>query len=77
MNFSHQFNRRASIDTGSCSNALPETLSNDRYLPDPKFSTLDKLPFSSVRMASGQLAAIEKQAKLYFTSNPIISKIVF
>ena len=67
--FSNQIKRRALIDTGSCANALPESLFNDLNLTNPKSLILEK-PFNSVKMASGQLVPIDKQAKTAFQIGP-------
>ena len=70
LKISCQIKRRALIDTGSCANALPESLFNDLNLTNPKSSTLEKLFFNSVRMASGQRDAVNKQAKFPFQIGP-------
>ena len=54
LKFSNQIKRRALIDTGSCANALPESLFNDLNLTNPKSLTSEKPFLNSVRMASGQ-----------------------
>ena len=64
MKFSNQIKRRALIDTGSCANALPESLFNDLNLTNPKSLTSEKPVFNSVRMASGQRVPVDKQAKI-------------
>ena len=66
LKFSSQLKRRTLIDTGSCANALPESLFNDINLTNPKPLTLEKLFFNSVRMASGQRVPVDKQAKISF-----------
>ena len=53
LRFSNQNRRRALIDTGSCANALPESLFNDFNLTNTKSFTLEKPFFISLRMASG------------------------
>ena len=70
LKFSNQNKRRASIDTGSCANALPESLFNDLNLTSPKSLTLEKLFFNSVRMASGRRVPVDKQAKISFQIGP-------
>ena len=66
LNFSNQIKRRALIDTGSCANALPESLLNDLNLTIPKSLTSEKPFLNSVRMASGQRFPVDKQAKIWF-----------
>ena len=61
---SSQVKRRTLIDTGSCANALMESLFNDLNLTDPKPLTLEKPFFNSVRMASVQRVPVDKQAKI-------------
>ena len=70
LKFSSQTKRRALIDTGSCANALPESLFNDINLTNPKSLTLEKPFFNSVRMASGQRVPVDKQAKISFQIGP-------
>ena len=70
MKFSNQIKRRALNDTGSCANALPESLFNDLNVINPKSSTLEKPFFFSVRMASGQRVPADKKAKLSFQIGP-------
>ena len=67
---SSQIKRRAVIDTGSCANALPESLFNDLNLTNPKCLTLEKPLFNSVTMASGQRVPVDKQAKIKFQIGP-------
>ena len=69
LKFSNQIKRRASIDTGSCANALPESLFHDLQMSNPSILTLEKL-FHSVRMASGQRIPITKQANIAFQIGP-------
>ena len=66
LKFSTQIKRRALIDTGSCANALPESLFIDINLTKPKSLPLEKPFFNSVRMASGQRVPVDKQAKISF-----------
>ena len=66
LKFSNQNKRRALIDTGSCANALPESLINDLKLTNPKSLPLQKLFFTSVTRASGQRFPVDKQAKTSF-----------
>ena len=66
LKLSNQIKRRALIDTGSCANALPETLFNDLNLTNPKSLTSEKPFFNTVRMASGQRVPVDKQAKTLF-----------
>ena len=70
LKFSTQIKRRALIDTGSCTNALPESLFNDLNLTNPKSLTLEKPFFNSVRVASGQRVPVNKQAKISFQIGP-------
>ena len=70
LKFSIQNKRQALIDTGSCANALPESLFNDLNLTNSKFLTLEKPVFNSVRMASGQKIPMDKQAKITFRIRP-------
>ena len=70
LKFSSHIKRRALIDTGSCANALLESLFNDLNLTNPKSLTLEKPFFSSVRMASGQRVPVDKQAKISFQIGP-------
>ena len=70
MKFSSQIKRRALIDTGSCANALPESLFSDLNLINPKSLTLEKPLFNSVRMASGQRFPVDEQAKITFQIGP-------
>ena len=77
LKFSTQIKRRALIDTGSCANALPESLFIDLNLTNPKSLTLGKPFFNSVRMASGQRVPVDKQKKYQFRSDLTVSKIVF
>ena len=70
LEFSSQIKRRALIDTGSCANALPESLFNDINLTNPKSLTLEKPFFNSVRMACGQRVPVDKQAKISFQIGP-------
>ena len=67
---SSQIKRRALIDTGSCANALPESLFNDINLTNRKSLTLEKHLFNSVRMASGRRVPVDKQAKISFQIGP-------
>ena len=67
---SSQVKRRALIDTGSCANALLESLFNDLNLTDPKSLTSEKPFFNSVRMASVQRVPVDKQAKITFQIGP-------
>ena len=78
LKFSSQIKRRALIDTGSCANALPESLFNAFNLTNPKSLTLEKPFINSVRMASGQTVPVNQQAKISFPRLDLtISKIVF
>ena len=77
LNFSSQLKRRALFDTGSCANALPESLFSHLNLTNPKSSTLEKPFFNSVGMASGQNVPVDKQAKFLFRSDFTNFKIVF
>ena len=70
LKFSSQIKQRALFDTGSCANALPESLFNDINLTNPKSLTLEKPFFNSVRMASGQRVLVDKQAKISFQIGP-------
>ena len=70
LKFSSQIKRRALIDTGSCANALPESLFNAINLTNPKSLTLEKPFIDSVRMASGQRAPVDKQGKISFQIGP-------
>ena len=70
LKFSSQIKRRALIDTGSCANALPESLFNDINLTNSKSSTLEKPFLNSVRMASGQRVPVDNQAKISFQIGP-------
>ena len=70
LKFSSQIKRRALIDTGSCANALPESLFNDLNLTNPKSLTLEKPFFNSVRMVSGQRVPVDKQPKISFQIGP-------
>ena len=70
LNFSSQIKRRALIDTGSCANALPESLFKDINLTNPKSLTSERPLFSSVRMASDQRVPVDKQAKFSFQIGP-------
>ena len=45
LKFSTQIKKRALIDTGSCANALPESLFNDLNLTNPISLTLEKQTF--------------------------------
>ena len=74
LKVSSQIKRRASIDTGSCANALPESLFNDLNLTNPKSLTLEKPFFNSVRMASGQRVPVAKQAKISIQIGPHFSQ---
>ena len=70
LKFSSQIKRRALIDTGSCANALPESLFNDINLKNTKSLTLERPFFNSVRMASGQNVPVDKQAEITFQIGP-------
>ena len=70
LKFSSQIKGRALIDTGSCANALAESLFNDLHLTNPKSLTLGKPFFNSVKMASGQRVPVNKQAKSSFQIGP-------
>ena len=70
LKFSNQIKRRALLDTGSCANALPESLFNDLNLTNPKSLTSEKPFFNSVRMASGERVPVDKQAKISFQIGP-------
>ena len=74
LNFYGQNERRALIDTGSCANALPESLFNDSNLTNPKSVTLEKPFFNSVRMASGQRIPVDKQAKFFSDCNSFFAR---
>ena len=54
------------MDTGFCANALSESLFNDLNLNHPKSLTLEKTPFNSIRMASGQRVPIITPAEMSF-----------
>ena len=77
LKFSSQIKRRALIDTGSCANALPESLFNDINLTNPISLTLEKSFFNSVRMASGQEFRWINKQKYHFRSDLTVSDIVF
>ena len=64
--FPNQIKRRALIDTGSCANAVPDSLFNDLDVTNPKSLILEKPFFTSVRMASGHRRPVDKQAKISF-----------
>ena len=70
LKFSSQNKRRAVIHTGSCANALPESLFKDINLTNLRSLTLEKLFFNSVRKASGQRVPVDKQAKFSFRIGP-------
>lgn len=70
LKFSPQLKRRALIDTGSCANALPESLFKEIQQFNPNNLKLEKPSFSSVRMASGQRVSIDKQAQISFQIGP-------
>ena len=70
LKFSSQIRRRALINTGSCANALPESLFIDLNLNNPKSLILEKPFFNSVRMAAGQRVPVDKQAKVSFHIGP-------
>ena len=61
---------RAPIDTGSCANALPDSLFIDLNLSNPKLITLKKPTFNSVRMACAQKVPIDRQANILFQIGP-------
>ena len=56
--YSCQIKRRVLIDTGSCVNALPESLFNYLELNNSKLITSEKLSCNSVRIASGRRVPI-------------------
>ena len=66
--FSSITKRRALIDTGSCANALPQSLFDDLEKQNPNGITLETPSFTSVRMASGQKIVIDKQAFVFYWS---------
>ena len=70
LKFSNQIKRRALIDTGSCANALSESLFKDPNLTDPKSLFLEKQFFNSFRMASGQKVPVDKQARISIQNGP-------
>ena len=76
LKFSSQIKRRALIDTGSCANALPESLFNDINLTNPKSLTLEKPLILFEWLLVKEFRLINKQ-NIHFRSELIISKIVF
>ena len=77
LNFLNQIKPRALIDTGSCADALPESLFNALNLFYPNSLTLEKPFCTTVRMASGQIVRLIIQQKFHFRSDLSIFKIVF
>ena len=77
LNFSSQIKRRVLIDTGSCANALLESLFKDFDLTNPKSLTLEQ-PFLilSEWPLVKKFRSINKQ-KFQFRSDLTISKIAF
>ena len=70
LKFSSQIKRRILINTSYCANVLPESFFNDPNLTNPKYLTLEKPLFYSVRKASGQKVPVDKQAKFSFQIRP-------
>ena len=70
LKFSNEIKQRASIDTGSCANALSESLKNDFNSTSPKSFTLEKPFINSDKTASGQSILMDKQAKNSFYVRP-------
>ena len=67
LKFFIQIKRRALIDTGSCANALPESLLHDLQMSHPSILTSS---FHPDRMASGQRIPITKQANITLQIGP-------
>ena len=66
LKFNSDLKRRALIDTGSCANALPESIFLELQTNMPNQIVMEEPSFTSVRMASGQKVTIKKQAKISF-----------
>ena len=66
LKFNSDLKRRALIDTGSCANALPESIFLELQTNIPNQIVMEEPSFTSVRMASGQKVTIKKQAKIEF-----------
>ena len=66
LKFTYDLKRRALIDTGSCANALPESIFLELQTNIPNQIVMEDPSFTSVRMASGQKVTIKKQAKISF-----------
>ena len=66
LKFNSDLKRRALIDTGSCANALPESIFLELQTNIPNQIVMEEPFFTSVRMASGQKVTIKKQAKISF-----------
>ena len=66
LKFTPDLKRRALIDTGSCANALPESIFLELQTNIPNQIVMEEPSFTSVRMASGHKVTIKKQAKISF-----------
>ena len=62
----NQIKQKTYSDAGSCFYVLLVSSNKDVNLINPKCLTLEKRSFSSLRMAFGQRAPIDKQAKMSF-----------
>ena len=76
LEFSTQIKRRASINTSSCANALPESSFNDLKL-NASIITLEKPQFVSVPMAYDQRVSVDKQANISSRIGPQFFREIF
>ena len=72
LKFNSDMKRRALIDTGSCANALPQSIFLELHTHIPHQIVMEEPSFTSVRMASVQKITITKQAKISFQIGPHI-----
>ena len=72
LKFNSDIKRRALIDTGSCANALPQSifLKLQMHIPNQIVMEEPSLTSVRVRMASGQKITITRQAKISFQMGP-------
>ena len=77
LKFCNQIKRKVLIDTGSCANALPESLFEDLNLTNPKSLTLEKPFLFLSKWPLVKLLRLMNKQKYHFRSDLTISKIVF
>ena len=66
IKFENNLCRRALIDTGACSNVINKKIFEEISQKSPEPIEFEKPKWDLVKMASGQLVKVEKQAKITF-----------